>query len=306
MRITLGNIVTVATVFETEVPNTYPVQYEPADPTVVNLVVVDPLDVETMYVYGTDIEVTRTGQGAYSADLLPDQLGIWRYRWEGEGAAVGAGEGEFWISSILDEAGFPSFLVLPEDYDGIRALLGVTDTDVTNDELSWQVFAPQAELRVKNRIVGWPTLLDNPNPSYIMRLAAIYAAAALFAESRALGGVIGMMGDAGVSLRRDWPKLAESLWQRHIEWLNETALAVAEEAAVDSGGTPESAVASARFGFRLMRLGGPSRARYTALSVAEPYWWRYPPVIGVPPDWPVQVYSSGWIDPLGGSGGDML
>lgn len=290
MRITIGNIVTVATVFETEIPGSNPVQYEPADPTVVNLIVVSPTDVEVTYVYGTDVIVERTGTGAYSADLLPDLLGIWRYRWEGEGAAVGAGEGEFWVSSILDEAGFPSFLVLPEDYDGIRALLGVTPTDVRDDELGWQVFAPQAELRVKQRVELWQTLMDDPNPSYIMRLAAIYACAALFAESRALGGVIGQIGSAGVSLQKDWPKLASALWERHNEWLAETAIAAETEAA---GGDAEAGAAATRYDFRLVRMSGPSRARYEALGVTQPNWWRYPPVVGVPPDWPSQVYYGG-------------
>ena len=76
MRITLGNIVTVATVFETEIPGTSPQQYEPADPTTVNLIVVDPNDLEMTYVYGTDVIVTRTGMGAFSASPCNPTLTI--------------------------------------------------------------------------------------------------------------------------------------------------------------------------------------------------------------------------------------
>ena len=54
---------------------------------------------ETAYTYGTDPEVEKLAVGEYQATITPDAEGLWRYRWTGEGAAVGATEGTFRVWS---------------------------------------------------------------------------------------------------------------------------------------------------------------------------------------------------------------
>ena len=59
----------------------------------------DGLDNEATYVYGTDTQVAKLEVGQYQATITPVSEGLWRYRWTGEGAAVGATEGTFRIWS---------------------------------------------------------------------------------------------------------------------------------------------------------------------------------------------------------------
>lgn len=51
------------------------------NPTTVTLLTKSPSGAETEYVYGTDAEIGKPSTGTYTADLVPDEHGLWRYRW---------------------------------------------------------------------------------------------------------------------------------------------------------------------------------------------------------------------------------
>ncbi len=68
-----------------------------ADPTAVKLLICKPDSVKQTLVYGVDSEVEKTATGLYYADIIPDQVGLYTYRWEGTGAVIGAWEGEFTV-----------------------------------------------------------------------------------------------------------------------------------------------------------------------------------------------------------------
>ncbi len=70
----------------------------PTDPTNVSLWVQDPDGEETEYVHPA-APIVKTSAGRYEADLSPDRGGLWKYRWEGDGLATGAQDGQFWISA---------------------------------------------------------------------------------------------------------------------------------------------------------------------------------------------------------------
>jgi len=66
-----------------------------ANPAGVFLRVLPPSGVIASYEYGVDDEVMRESTGVYVADIVVNQEGRWRYRWEATGTNDGAGEGYF-------------------------------------------------------------------------------------------------------------------------------------------------------------------------------------------------------------------
>jgi len=54
-----------------------------ADPGTVTFKILDPSGVTTSYIYDTDPEVVRDGQGEYHCDVTGDESGLWTQRWEG-------------------------------------------------------------------------------------------------------------------------------------------------------------------------------------------------------------------------------
>jgi hypothetical protein len=67
----------------------------PADPTLVTLAVTDPAGAETTY----DDELSNPAVGSYLTTFVADQVGDYRYRFEGTGALVAATEGVFTVWS---------------------------------------------------------------------------------------------------------------------------------------------------------------------------------------------------------------
>ncbi len=65
------------------------------DPTTITIRFIDPAGTATAWLFGTDSEVIRDSVGNYHADIPVSLPGVWRYRWEGTGAAIAAGEGQF-------------------------------------------------------------------------------------------------------------------------------------------------------------------------------------------------------------------
>jgi hypothetical protein len=75
------------------------------DPTTITLIVRDPDDELTTYIYPDDL--SRVSQGTYRLTaLLLDKSGTWFYRWEGTGAVEAIDEGAIFVqrSYVLDEA----------------------------------------------------------------------------------------------------------------------------------------------------------------------------------------------------------
>jgi hypothetical protein len=70
----------------------------PADPSTITFTVIDPDGGETKYVFGTDVNVTRTSTGVYLCALAPPlPPGSYRYGCVGTGAVEAASDGTFTV-----------------------------------------------------------------------------------------------------------------------------------------------------------------------------------------------------------------
>jgi hypothetical protein len=87
MNYLLGNTVLMRGTFFDE-------EGAPIDPTTVICRVSNPQGAVTALSGGA---VIRESQGRYRAQIVPDQAGLWTYRFEGAGAVQAAAEREFWI-----------------------------------------------------------------------------------------------------------------------------------------------------------------------------------------------------------------
>jgi hypothetical protein len=73
----------------------------PSDPTTVTLTTVSPGNIVTAYVYGSgDGVILRDGVGLYHAVIVPAQVGIWRYGWQGSGNIFAAAASRFRVTGI--------------------------------------------------------------------------------------------------------------------------------------------------------------------------------------------------------------
>jgi hypothetical protein len=178
--------------------------------------------------------------------------------------------GSFSISGL-------DFLVPPDDYDAIRALLGVTTLDLTDDVIQLPAFAQQAEHEIKRRVSNWSSQIGDSDNLYVLRAATIYATAALLAESWVHGGTIGFVRPLETGGGRKWDVAAASFWAKYNYWL-----AIADQSDVDNQDT-------SLFTIRPIRYGGPTRHRKTvgyAMGRLIP-WWRDPDRAPLGPDIPI-------------------
>jgi hypothetical protein len=156
-------------------------------------------------------------------------------------------------------------ILLTEDYDGVRSLLGLTDLDLTDGTIDQPPFGPAGEAWVTSRVTDWSTILT-PGQGYdaarhlMLRIACAYAAAAYIAETYVQGGTVGLVS-FGTQSSRDWPKLASGLWGRASETVANLVDEVKVQVEYDLVG---------------QKISGPSRAYYEPLYGTE--WWKYPPV----------------------------
>lgn len=65
----------------------------PADPGGVFLRLLPPSGVIAVHQYGSGATISKASTGVYTADILLNQEGRWRYRWEASGSNVTAAEG---------------------------------------------------------------------------------------------------------------------------------------------------------------------------------------------------------------------
>lgn len=68
----------------------------PADPDTVTLRVKNPDNTVSVYTYPATVE--KVGTGDYFYQITTDQAGVVFYRWEGSGAVVATGEGQFEVT----------------------------------------------------------------------------------------------------------------------------------------------------------------------------------------------------------------
>jgi len=78
---------------------TFAVDDVATDPTTVTAKVMDPSGNVTTYVYGTDAELVRDGTGIYHLDVVTDEEGEWRFRFEGTGTCTAVEESSFGVYS---------------------------------------------------------------------------------------------------------------------------------------------------------------------------------------------------------------
>lgn len=100
-KVTLGGSVTLSTSVAVRDPETG--QLTLADDPGLQLLVTAPNGLETVWSIGPD-RIVRDGTGGYHAEYMPDQIGIWRWRWLGDNLAQGASEGTFTVESIYEGA----------------------------------------------------------------------------------------------------------------------------------------------------------------------------------------------------------
>lgn len=78
---------------------TFTVDDVATDPTTVTAKVMDPSGNVSTYVYGVDAELGKTSTGVYYVDVVTDEEGEWRFRFEGTGTCTAVEESSFGVYS---------------------------------------------------------------------------------------------------------------------------------------------------------------------------------------------------------------
>lgn len=167
---------------------------------------------------------------------------------------------------------YPEILIDSTDYDGIRSLLGVTDSDIDDDVIAQAIYGPAVELEIADTmgVTRYEDALDGDTKQLRLRIVAMDWVAAAIAATRAKGGTLGMVRPTEDD--RDWDKLAKQLRDAGAVWLAK---------ALDEDGPDQSA----EYSIRLLHVSGPTRARVRAEAETNPAWWTFPPFVGIPPGW---------------------
>src|SRR5437763_8277079 len=97
LRVTLGSAVTLSTSVQVYNPTTQTTA--PANDDGLKLYVRAPDGTETIWGVAAN-EIVNDGTGLYHAVYVPDQTGMWTWRWAGDHVAQGASEGRFEVGSI--------------------------------------------------------------------------------------------------------------------------------------------------------------------------------------------------------------
>jgi hypothetical protein len=161
--------------------------------------------------------IVRLGLGDYSYEwTVPGAfpLGDYTATWHAtvDGADAGGSETVEVVEPGTIDPGPLIFLRDPEDYDGIRNLLGVTDLDVPATLIESVPFGPHAELLVMAAVEDWEDIPSADTRWTVLRLASSYATAALIAESAAKGGFLGFLRGEGSRSGADWTEISKTFW----------------------------------------------------------------------------------------------
>jgi hypothetical protein len=232
------------------------------NPTDVSLSIERPDGITVEFTWPPDGDIVNQSTGVFIANVLADAPGKWVYRFVGTGAAVGASEGEYIVESSSLET--LSILQKPQDYDGIRALLGVTKIDIEDDIIDLPTYGPAIESRIKMIVTDWADLLAEPNNQIALRNAAMYGVAATLAESYVKGGTVSLVHKE--EPRRNWSEWARIFWNRYEEWMGRSTLSPDGSAGVQDDD----------YDVPMQILRGPGRSNRTPLGWRDEY----------PPMWP--------------------
>lgn len=149
------------------------------------------------------------------------------------------------------------FIVDAEDYDSIRALLGVETVDVEDTIIDLPAYGPTVEARIKSAVTDWETLLDDDEALIFLKNAAYYGTAATLAESYVKGGTVSLVHEE--QPRRNWSEWARIFWQRYEEFCSRA------RAERDPNTEDDS--------MPMVKFSGPTRSRGVRSD-----WTSYPPV----------------------------
>jgi hypothetical protein len=111
-------------------------------------------------------------------------------------------------------------LTSDEDLESVRNVLGLTQFDVTDDLIQTLEFGFHAELLVREEVDNWKRQLDDLENGPLVKMAAVYATAALIAEQYAQGGTIGNV-EGGDEKPRNWDDYAALMWGYHQRYMNQ-------------------------------------------------------------------------------------
>jgi len=246
------------------------------DPTTLTLTIEQPsgalLGPSGAYAWPPDGSIiVKSSAGTFTATITPTLQGLHSYRWIATGTAAGVFEGVFEVVSV--QVDVLSILKLPEDFEAIRNVLGVTTLDLEDSTIKSLAYAPWAEIQAKQRVTTWATDLVDATKGPQLRLAVVYLAGALVAETYAKGGMIGFVPSTVSNLPpRDWKQTAAELraaYEAVIEFLTLGSTVPVE------------------FDLVGQKVNGPSRTYYKPKVGSD--WWKYPPVhgtTGLPPNPP--------------------
>ena len=220
--------------------------------------------------------IIKDAVGRYHYDYdVPLSLptGTYTALWEGilNGAPTEAQETWEIVATGSMSVGGLDFLIDPDDYEGVRGLLGVTTLDVENSDILRPVFGPHAELLVKQRISNWAIQMTDPDSLFMLRLATVYKTACLMAESWVRGGTIGLARPLSTGEGRDWAEAAQQFCQGYEYWIN-----IVDQA-------DDALSSTAIYTIHPMRVSGPTAVRLahrragTAIRPEDEPWFVYPP-----------------------------
>jgi hypothetical protein len=115
---------------------------------------------ETVWVYGTDVQLVKDSTGKYHVDVQTTTVGVYSYRWEGTGALVATSEGSFTVTSSYPAAaaatvGAYADLATFRNYLRVGAQgPNTTGNDSNDPDSALEVLALQAAARAIDNACG--------------------------------------------------------------------------------------------------------------------------------------------------------
>lgn len=248
---------------------TFTVAGVPTDPTSIVFTIEEPDGDILTFNWPPAGAITKVTTGIFKGQVTPTKLGAHAYRMVAAGAAAGVLEDTFTVVSVID--GGLDFIFTPDDYEGVRMLLGVTELDVANSVIEVRPFGPIAEASVKGEIEDWATVLADalgvtPTAVGLLRwqwivAAAQYLTASLIANTMARGGFVGLVRGEGQRSPNDWKSYAAELWtlgQQYIEQGKDT--------------TGDIDIDELFYGFPMMITAGPTKKKERNSAWALTTW----------------------------------
>lgn len=251
---------------------TFSVAGVPTDPTAITFRIREPDGDILQYTWPPNGVIVKISNGVFQGQATPTKLGMHGYRMIATGTAAGVIEDTFLVSTVID--GPLQIIVTPDDYEGIRMVLGVTDLDVPNSVIDTRPFGPVGEALVQSEVDDWAAvkaiIYGNtvPTAATLIRwqflvAATQYVIASLIANTMARGGFVGLVRGEGQRDSSAWAKYAGELWGLGQTYLGQAT--VLDPNLEELFG----------FGFPIMITAGPTKKRERSSAWAPNNWrWR--------------------------------